>query len=48
MKTYGSAVWQGGIKDGRVPSPPGAVRLRPTPTGSRAALKASPVPIPRS
>jgi osmotically inducible protein OsmC len=48
MKTHGSAVWSGGIKDGKGAISTKSGALKEYPYGFAARFKASPAPIPRS
>lgn len=48
MKTHGSAVWQGGLKDGKGAISTKGGALRDYPYGFTAASRISLVPIPRS
>ena len=48
MKTHGSAVWQGGIKDGKGAISTKSGALKAYPYGFGAASRASPAPIPKS
>ena len=48
MKTNGSAVWQGGLKDGKGAITTHSGALKEYPYGFAARFEGKPAPIPRS